>query len=79
MSWFRKPDVEVTVEVNKVKKSKYTAADALTGMNLFTNLCMANDLSIVKTEGTFITVKGRPKNVARFQSRFDLLSAGGWV
>lgn len=77
MSWFRRqPDETLTVEVGGHPRTQ-TVPGAMGAMRGFSNLCMNHKLSIVMTEGTSITVQGRPKQIKAFKAKFDFLHGLG--
>lgn len=74
--WFRAPDVERSIVL---KNKSTTAHEALGRHATFTTLCMRWDVSIVRTKGQMIVIKGRPRKVERFLHDFTRLSEAGAV
>jgi hypothetical protein len=78
MSWFRKPDVTLTVKII----GKHEVAQVIENHRRFVDLCMKYKLDIVHVLGQApneITVRGRPKNISAFAGDFARLQIAGLV
>ena len=66
----RQPDAEVTVAAGTPRD----AAHAMLMHRNFCNLALHHKVNVVKTEGKYLTLRGRPKNIKAFSEAHDALS-----
>ena len=76
MSWFKRaPDETITVHPSP----STTANEAMTKMALFSKLVTDHNLDLIDSGPAHITLKGRPKNVARFRAVHGVFHAQNLV